>query len=259
MQADSILSGPTIFSAQALDLARAIGEELRVARFLLNTASDKAGIQLQPVLTAVDIILDSPQATPSERTAAIGLRDRLIEAAPQRHFFRAQLARRERDLDTAMAEISAHLGLYPSDISALVLRASIAMQTGRWGKYASEILALAAIEGNERSAELLDLFQRFQAAQGFSPDAADDIALHHERLETPGAVYEYAMDRAPAPDTSARKGVVLLTGSLAGGGAERIVATMFRQFRTMEPDEDLQLWLFPRPTAPPATPCFICR
>lgn len=232
------------FPAQALELAKAAGDEIRVARLLLNIASHKAGIQIQPVLTAVDIILASPGITPLERTEVIGLRAKLLEASPQRHFFRAQLARRERDLDTALEEISTHLNLHPSDVPALVLRATIAMQTGRWGKYCNELLTLTSIEGNARSAELLDLFQRFRAAQGFSSATAEEMVLNQGHLETPGAVYEYAMDRAPPPDTSAREGVVLLTGSLAGGGAERVVATMFRQFRTMEPNEDLQLWLF---------------
>lgn len=232
------------FPAHALELAKTTEDKLRVARLLLDVAERKVGVQLQPIFTAVDILSASSQVTLSERTEAVHLRNRLMEASPRRHFFRAQLARRERDLDAALKEMATHLSLFPTDVPALVLRASIAMQTGRWGRYCNEILALESIQGNTRSSEMLDLFQQFRAAQGLSSTSPDDMILNQEWLETPGAVYEYAMDRAPLPDTAARQGVVLLTGSLAGGGAERIVATMFQKFRTMRPDEDLQLWLF---------------
>lgn len=232
------------FPSHALDLARGTGDELRVARLVLDTAAREDGIQLQPVFTATDILLASPHSTPSERDEAVRLRDRLTEASPQRHFFRAQLARRERNLDVALKETSAHLELFPYDVPALVLRASVAIQTGRWGRHCNEILALASVQGNARSTEMLESFQRFRAAQGLSHASPEDIILHQDRLETPGAVYEYAMGLAPLPDQAKRHGVVLLTGSLAGGGAERIVATMFREFRAIEPDEDLQLWLF---------------
>ena len=232
------------FPAQALDLAKTTGDELRVARLVLDVAKQEISTQLQPVFAATDILLTSPEATSSERAEAVSLRDNLIETSPQKHFFRAQLARRERDHNTALQEASTHLQLYPSHKPAVVLRATAAMQTGRWGRYCNEILALEAIEGNDRSAEMLDLFQRFRAAQGLSSASPDDIIRHQELLETPGAVYEHAMEHAPSPDTAPRQGVVLLTGSLAGGGAERIVATMLQRFRKMEPKESPQLWLF---------------
>ncbi|RJE84151.1 glycosyltransferase family 1 protein [Paracoccus onubensis] len=232
------------FPSHALDLAKTTGDELRVARLVLDVAEREGSVQLQPVFTATDILLASPDATSSERAEAVNLRDSLIEASPERHFFRAQLARRERDHNTALQEASAHLELYPSHKPALVLRATAAMQTGRWGRYCNEILALASIEGNARSNEMLNLFQQFRAAQGLSSATPDDIIMQQELLETPGAVYEYAMEHAPPPDMDARQGVVLLTGSLAGGGAERIVATMLQGFRRMEPDESPQLWLF---------------
>ncbi len=232
------------FPSHALDLAKTTGDELRVARLVLDVAEREGSVQLQPVFSATDVLLASPDASSSERVEAVNLRNSLIEASPERHFFRAQLARRERDHHTALQEASAHLALYPSHKPALVLRATAAMQTGRWGRYCNEILALASIEGNARSNEMLDLFQRFRTAQGLSSASPDDLIIQQELLETPGAVYEYAMEHAPPPDMDARQGVVLLTGSLAGGGAERIVATMLQGFRRMESDESPQLWLF---------------
>ncbi|WJS85327.1 glycosyltransferase [Paracoccus sp. TOH] len=244
------------FPAHALDLAKATGDELRVARLVLEVAEGEVSVALQPVFTATDMLLASSQASPAECAKAIYLRDRLMEVSPQRHFFRAQLARRENKVDTALNEVSTHLDLFPSDAPALILRATLAMQTGRWGRYCNEISALASIQSNPRSTELLNLFQTFQAAQGLSSTTPSDLVLNQERLETPGAVYEYAMDRAPEPDTAVRQGVVLLTGSLAGGGAERIVATMCRQFKEMEPAENLQLWLFSKTNGPAGNALF---
>lgn len=230
------------FIAQALNLGRATGQQLRVARLVAEVAAVSPQVPVHHVMTAADILMNA--AAPEEQEEAVALRDRLIEASPRRHYFRAALAQRARDRDTAAAEIAAHLQRFPDDAQALVLRGTLAWQGGRWGRHCRDILAMRQAEGNPRAAEMLDLFARFRAAQGLAQATPEEIAGQEHRLETPGAVYEYAMTIAPPPDAGERRGVVMLTGSLAGGGAERIVATTLNRFRAWRDDEEAQLWLF---------------
>lgn len=232
------------FISRAMDLAARQDRKLQVARVIMDAAEREDGTPVGPIIRATDIIVQSDDVAEAERRHAEQLRERFTEASPRRHLFRALAANRAHDPDLARREVARHLADFPDDKPALALRGALAYRSGRWGRYCNDILALQAVEGNAQSERFLDLFERFRAARGLSGMPPEEMARNDEMLETPGAVYEHAMKIAPAPDGGTRHGVIMLTGSLGGGGAERIVATAFRRFRELEHVEDTRLWLF---------------
>ncbi|MCP5075139.1 MAG: glycosyltransferase, partial [Rhodobacteraceae bacterium] len=144
----------------------------------------------------------------------------------------------------ARTELATHLRDHPDDPQAIILRGVVAYQSGRWGRYCADLLALDGFTDRQKPKHIFETFQSFRSAQELADAVPAELRRRQTDLETPGAVCEFALHNSPEPDPAPRKGVVMMIGSLAGGGAERVVATSLRHFRETSQDEVVDLWLF---------------
>lgn len=245
------------FAKEVLDLGALAGQEAAAARLILSTAAaDEARAPAHPVMKAVLALSRVGGLDGAELDRAVALRDRLIDAAPRAGVYRAILAQWDRDLERAIGHLQGFVAEHPDDVEAVMLYANLAMQSGRPARHAPVFARLRDLPTGPRGAQLADGFDSLCRAVGLDPADTDSLLREQARLETPGGIYELAMRMAPPPDPEPRSGVVMMTGSLAGGGAERIVAMTFRRFRELEPDEDAQLWLFSKSDSPGGNPLF---
>lgn len=198
--------------------ARGLLSALRIARFTL---------QDNGLYTAVRDAL-------SERESTI----------PEKHLVRAQIAAWDHQWSEAWREINTHLALHPDDAAAIFLRGSLAYRSGRWGQYAPEINALRHLTANTAAQDIHRKVSDFFALQG--ADLGTHGGSDHDvpALSTPGAVFERVAREAPPAVAGERSGIVMICGSLAPGGAERIVAMIYESLRRRHPEEKVSLWLF---------------
>ena len=244
------------FEAQALALGREHGMVLPVARRLVELGEAGVRVPLHPITVAVEIIESDPSTNEAERERAVALADREIEASPRRHYFRAIRHRRGGAPDAAFEEVQLHLEIFPEDSEAIVLCGVLASQTGRLGRYARQLAALKPYGQRPGPRRAFAMYEGLARAQGLDPSNPDDVARYEDQMETPGGAYEAAIRTAPPPDRRARSGVAFLIGSLAGGGAERVVATTVRSLRSRQPSEDVRLWLMNREMGTAGDPMF---
>lgn len=244
------------FEARAIALARTNDFSLPVARTLVDLVEQGNVIPLHPVSLAWGVIESDPTTSDDERERVGLLYDRLIEASPRRHFFRAMRFQRMGERVAAIKEVQTYLESYPDDREAIILGGNLALGTGRIGRYAHMFAALEPhlnVVGAQRAWRVYDTFAR---AQGLDPRNPDEVTKHESMMETPGGAYEAGMALAPPPNDETHQGVAFLIGSLAGGGAERVVATTIRTFRDRQSEENVELLLLSKKAGSAGDPLF---
>ena len=244
------------FEAQAISLARGNGFSLPVARTLIDLVERGHAIPLHPVTLAWGVIENDATTSDDERERVNQLYDRLIEASPRRHFFRAVRFRRMGERDAAIEEVQTYLKSYPDDREAIILGANLALSTGRIGRYAHMFAALEPHLNVANAQQAWRLYDSFARAQGLDPRNPDEVTKHEYMMESPGGAYEAGMALAPPPSKEIRQGVAFLIGSLAGGGAERVVATTIHTFRNRQSEENVELLLLSKTAGPAGDPLF---
>lgn len=244
------------FEAQAIGIARSNGFLLPVAWTLVDLVETGSPLPIHPVSVAWGVIESDPATTDAERARVGALFDRMIEASPRRYFFSAVRSQRMGDRPAAIEDIKTHLASFPEDRDAIILGGNLALGTGRIGRYAHLLAALEPYADRPGAKRAWAVYESFARAQGFDPRNPNEIVDHESMMETPGGAYEAGMALAPPPDTEPRHGVAFLIGSLAGGGAERVVATTIRTFRERQSEEDVQLLLLSKKQGSAGDPLF---
>lgn len=172
------------------------------------------------------------------------LRDERVAASPKKEFFLAQIADSERRYRDAMEHMARHLQQYPDDKHASLHQGLIAYRSGHWGLYARAIKALQQSD-HPLAIRALERVEGFFCAQGKTLEQIGEMPESAKiALSSPGAVFEHLVRTAPAADPGEqRSGLVMISGSLAAGGAERIVATSYQKIKQRRPEWNVELWL----------------
>ncbi|HEX8231998.1 MAG TPA: glycosyltransferase [Caulobacteraceae bacterium] len=175
-------------------------------------------------------------------------RERLVSAAreaPDGQLWLGRLYRLEGRLEEALQAFGAAVAADPANAPAVKERANLALGFGRWGRDADAILAGrphaepgTALERRIAAAD--ELLRRFGGS--LEAAAADPEAFAH--VSTPETVFELVAKTAPTGDLEGREGLVMCGGSFAAGGAERILAASYRDFRASPPLGHTRLVLF---------------
>lgn len=165
---------------------------------------------------------------------------------PQRYLWLARRLRLEGSLDEAKQALERYLGDVPGDRIAAQELTDIAIQMRRWGADAKVIAAgleRLDFDPNIRSkCRVID--QLFRDCGGSLAEAAADPDKFAD-ISTPATPMRLIAERTPPTAIEKdRSGLVMIGGSLAAGGAERIMAQTFRQFREMNLVGGVELWLF---------------
>ena len=146
------------------------------------------------------------------------------------HLWRARLHHLEGNSDAACAEIDAGLAAAPGDPALTKERCRYALASGRWGRDAALLLNAWKLE-----APFLERFRAIAHADdvlrafGGSLEMAARDPQRFAHVRTPESVFEHVVQHLKAVhDADSHSGLVMIIGSLAAGGAERVVANAFR-------------------------------
>jgi glycosyltransferase involved in cell wall biosynthesis len=151
--------------------------------------------------------------------------------------WQARLLREKGDLEGAINKLDDALLAAPGDANLLKERANCALAAGHWGRDAALLLSAraAAAPFSPLSCGIARAERMLQACGG-SLEKAVQYPQHFAHVKTPESVFECVARRpAAAQDLENRRGIAMVIGSLAAGGAERIQATLFRHL-----SQDLQ-------------------
>lgn len=155
-------------------------------------------------------------------------RDRLFEQARRKRdgaIWRARALRLEGDIEAGLNELCAAPVARLDDPKLVRERAVFALAAGNWGRDAG-LLCAARHSADRVLAENIEQTDLLLRACGTSLEKAASDPYSSAHVKSPESVFEIvtAAARPPAVD---RRGLVMIVPSLAGGGAERIVATSF--------------------------------
>jgi glycosyltransferase involved in cell wall biosynthesis/tetratricopeptide (TPR) repeat protein len=155
-------------------------------------------------------------------------RDRLFALAAtdsEGPTWRARALRMEGAAEQALAELGQPPASGFERPAVLRERASIALALGYWGRDAGCLLA-ARSEGAGGAAllENIGYADDFLRARGTSLEEAAKNPSRFAHLKSPETAFEMIASRLPVAKADRGTGLVMVVPSLAGGGAERIVA-----------------------------------
>ncbi|HEX8232004.1 MAG TPA: glycosyltransferase [Caulobacteraceae bacterium] len=219
---------------------------LDAAERLAREALRRPGLDL-PLALLIKQALRRGQADDAVKAQARERYLRLAEASPDRHLWMARLHKLQGHPAKALAAYSAALEDRPADPAIVKERAWLALEQGVWGRDAITLQAARAVAapGSKLASQIASaerLFQRLGAS--LDQAAADPAAFTH--VSTPGAVFRHLVATAPAAEfkPGERKGLVMVGGSLAGAGAERIMALSYKGYRDSGRFADTKLYLY---------------
>ncbi|MDF3604989.1 glycosyltransferase family 4 protein [Paracoccus sp. DMF-8] len=195
----------------------------RAAISLLQMSEDGAEVDVRLQVKAVEALAELSDESPDIALPPCvnDIRDRY---AALKKFHKAKLDRRWND---AYGILARYVEDHPDDEKRRLELGLLAYRSGVWGERASAIHALSDYPHNERAREALKAVETFFQARADSPGFPMDV----DRLtgvNSPGSVFQHVLSSFPAPSLENREGAVMIAPSLAGGGAERIAATIFR-------------------------------
>lgn len=139
--------------------------------------------------------------------------------------YRAKLEGRKSD---ACKLLSQHVSENPEDTKSRLELGVLAYRNGYWGKYHDHIRNLKEFPNNTHAADALESvesFLDFCSARSALPAES----LIGSAMQSPASVFEHVLNAHARRDQRPRNGIAMIAPSLAGGGAERIAATIFRE------------------------------
>ena len=134
-------------------------------------------------------------------------------------------AKLERRWDDAYKMLAQYVKDHPQDSRQKLELGLLAYRSGSWGERASAILALGDFPSNDKAIEAFEAVKSFFHACSISPAPPMDTKRLIS-LQSPTSVFRHALRVCPPAETEGRKGIAMIAPSLAGGGAERIAATI---------------------------------
>lgn len=152
-----------------------------------------------------------------------------IGAGHEGALWRARLYRSEDNLEEAVSEVNSALANRPADAELLKERAALVLAQGHWGRDASYLMAAQPLLGEapELRLRISQAETLFTAFGGSIAQAAQSGEFAH--VMSPESAFESVALSAREKDAGARTGLVMIAHSLTAGGAERVVANIFRE------------------------------
>lgn len=160
--------------------------------------------------------------------------------------WRARLYKWEQDFEAALAEMERAFAAWPDDAGVRRERASTALALGYWGRDAGAIQDASAVlhDAPDLKSQTARADKLLRAFGGSLREAAADNS-RFLAVRSPESVFELVSTRAAVRPASPRgNGLVMIAHSLTAGGAERIVALLFRHLRTDTRFDWVKLYLF---------------
>lgn len=140
---------------------------------------------------------------------------------------KAKEAKLDRRWDDAYKMLARHIEDHPNDTKRRLELGLLAYRSGIWGERASAIHALSNYPHNKKAKEALKAVESFFQAYSDALDFPMD-ADRRASLSSPGSVFQHALRCYRTSALENREGIIMIAPSLAGGGAERIAATIFQ-------------------------------
>jgi glycosyltransferase involved in cell wall biosynthesis len=200
-------------------------EALASARALLEAGSNDVR-----VFHAIYTALTKLGAPEEDVFVARGRLLDCAEASGCGGLWRARLLWQEGENEAAIVEIESALARTPDDPALIKERASFALNDGYWGRDAAILLKARPLAGafSGISYGIIQADRLFRAhGSSLEMAAAEPETFAH--IKTPECVFAQVSETVFAPAAAQpRSGMVMVVGSLAGGGAERILANTFR-------------------------------
>ena len=160
--------------------------------------------------------------------------------------WRARLYKWEQDFEAALAELDRAFAAWPNDAGVRRERASTALALGYWGRDARTIHDASAVlhDAPDLQNQIARADKLLRAFGGSLEEAAADSARFRD-VRSPESVFELVSSRKAArPAVPRGNGLVMIAHSLTAGGAERIVALLFRHLRGDKRFDWVKLYLF---------------
>lgn len=219
-----------IFASHQFFYRRLISEDTdadirrRAAASALNAARSGVEMDYKILIRSIKILEEMPageQGLPSLRDvvregAAGGKLGALAE------IYGARLERRWGD---AYRMLARYVEEHPRDNRKRLELGLLAYRSGLWGERASSLVALRDYPRDERARQAFAAVDSFFRACAVSLTSPAD-AHRRASLQSPASVFRHVLKSCPPAAAGERKGIVMISPSLAGGGAERIAATI---------------------------------
>ncbi len=182
--------------------------------------------------------LDSPKIAATR--AAIFER---IAVSDQSDLWEARVHRLENDPDRAMAAFARAAEAHPDDLVAAREAASFSLAMGQAGKYAAHILKAEATASPALRAAIKGARELFEAAGGSIEKAAagEEPSVS---VSSPATAFDLLCSDTSINRYEPRSSLMMVGGSLAAGGAERILSTLFAEYRQARGIDTVKLVLF---------------
>lgn len=134
-------------------------------------------------------------------------------------------AKLERRWDDAYKLLAQYVEDHPLDVKQRIELGLLAYRSGAWGERTTSILALSDYPEDEKASEAFATVRSFFQACSVSLTSSTDVD-RRASLQSPGSVFQHVLAAQLPPQMENRDGIVMISPSLAGGGAERIAATI---------------------------------
>jgi glycosyltransferase involved in cell wall biosynthesis/tetratricopeptide (TPR) repeat protein len=140
--------------------------------------------------------------------------------------WRARAFKLEGDLEAGFAELRTATNAAPAEPWLVKERATFALALGHWGRDAKYLLeARALVDSSSALAREIAEADLLLRACGVSLEEAGATPSSFDHVRAPETAFEVIVKSLlPPPDAAPREGLVMIIGSLAGGGAERVLA-----------------------------------
>ena len=225
----------TLLATQLGELTRAghRDEAVALAREMLAAAATTTEFADPTLVFQCYTTLGEFSTDAAEIDRARDLVFRAAEADKRGLVWRARLHRRERRAADAVADYEAAVAYDPNDGSVHRELAWSVLSLGDWGRHAPALARALphAPAGSPLHAAISEVDAMLRTFGGsLELAAAEPAAFAHVR--SPESIAEQIAERTPPPNAlDGRDGVVMIIGTLAAGGAERMLATSFRRIR----------------------------
>lgn len=158
--------------------------------------------------------------------------------------WRARVFKWEQNFEAALAELNEACKTRPGDDTLLRERAETALLHGYWGRDAAAIADVAQLcrEAPEFAARIANADRLLAVHGGSLADAAKD-PRRWAQVRSPESVFDLVVARDNRDAAPRERGLVMIAHSLVAGGAERIVAGMFRRLREEKRFDWVKLYL----------------
>lgn len=134
-------------------------------------------------------------------------------------------AKLERRWDDAYRILAQYVKEHPKDAKRRRELGLLAYRSGSWGARASAIRGLNDFRQDKKAQEAFAAVSSFFKACSVSFTSRADMG-RRTNLQSPASVFRHVLTSCPPTHAGNREGVVMIAPSLAGGGAERIAATI---------------------------------